>query len=117
MSHYARTRLILVKQRSVLMVQTLVRIPAASPPTAAVLYPVQTIYPYLTFPQNSRSEATIREFGASESLQAAEPSKRLEARAAKPGTVSWLANWWNDAAYMTCRDHFGTPEVINVNQA
>ena len=55
-----------------------VRIPAAQPLT--VFYHSQTIYPYLTFPETFRSEATIREFAASESLQAAEPSKRLEAR-------------------------------------
>lgn len=78
MSHYARTRLIFVKQRFVMMGSAYPQQVPQQPLT--VFYHSQTIYPYLTFPENFRSEATIREFAASESLQAAESSKRLEAR-------------------------------------
>ena len=46
-----------------------------------------------------------------ESGQAAELQKRLEARAASPDMKNWLADWWNDAAYMAYRD----PVVVYVS--
>jgi len=51
----------------------------------------------------------VRGFGAS--AQAAELQRRLEARAAEPSTVNWLADWWNETAYMAYRDLV----VINVS--
>jgi carnitine O-acetyltransferase len=45
------------------------------------------------------------------SPQSAELQKRLEARAAEPGMLSWLSEWWNDVAYMGYRD----PVVVFVS--
>ncbi|KAJ5342610.1 hypothetical protein N7541_011734 [Penicillium brevicompactum] len=47
----------------------------------------------------SAVEAFIRPGGQGESLQ-----KRLEARAADPKIKNWLAEWWNQAAYLGYRD-------------
>jgi carnitine O-acetyltransferase len=41
----------------------------------------------------------------------AELQKRLEERAANPDIKNWLADWWNDVAYMAYRD----PVVVNVS--
>ena len=41
----------------------------------------------------------------------AELQKRLQARAADPATQNWLADWWNEAAYMGYRD----PVVVYVS--
>ncbi|KAF8272209.1 hypothetical protein EI94DRAFT_1718731 [Lactarius quietus] len=69
---------------------------------------LETIRPHLTSAEYARSENVVREFGMSP--QATELQKRLEARAAEPGTVNWLADWWKDA-YMAYRD----PVVFNVS--
>ena len=80
------------------------------PPLYSTLYKyLETIRPHLTTTEYARSEAVVREFGASP--RAAELQKRLEARAAEPGTVNWLADWWNNVAYMAFRD----PVVVNVS--
>ena len=80
------------------------------PPLSSTLAKyLESIRPHLTSAEYARSEATVREFGASP--RAAELQKRLEARAAEPGTVNWIADWWNDAAYMAYRD----PVVVNVS--
>ena len=80
------------------------------PPLSSTLSKyLETIRPHLTSTEYVRSEATVREFGASP--RGAELQKRLEARAAEPGTVNWLADWWNDVAYMAYRD----PVVVNVS--
>ena len=80
------------------------------PPLSSTLSKyLETVRPHLTSTEYVRSEATVREFGASP--RAAELQKRLEARAAEPGTVNWLADWWNDVAYMAYRD----PVVVNVS--
>ncbi|KAH8998487.1 acyltransferase ChoActase COT CPT [Lactarius akahatsu] len=81
-------------------------VPALSSTLAKYL---ESIRPHLTPAEYARSEAAVREFGASP--RAAELQKRLEARAAEPGTVNWIADWWNDAAYMAYRD----PVVVNVS--
>ena len=80
------------------------------PPLSSTLSKyLESIRPHLTSSEYARSEAVVREFGASP--RAAELQKRLEARAAEPGTVNWLADWWNDVAYMAYRD----PVVVNVS--
>jgi carnitine O-acetyltransferase len=80
------------------------------PPLSSTLSKyLETIRPHLTSTEYARSEAVVREFGASP--RGAELQKRLEARAAEPGIVNWLADWWNDVAYMAYRD----PVVVNVS--
>ncbi|KAH9969706.1 acyltransferase ChoActase/COT/CPT [Russula dissimulans] len=78
------------------------------PPLASTLAKyLETIRPHLTPAEYARSESTVRAFGAS--AHAAELQRRLEERAA--GTVNWLADWWNETAYMAYRE----PVVVNVS--
>lgn len=78
------------------------------PPLASTLAKyLETIRPHLSPAEYARSESAVRAFGAS--AQAAELQRRLEARAS--GTVNWLADWWNETAYMAYRD----PVVVNVS--
>jgi carnitine O-acetyltransferase len=70
---------------------------------------LETIRPLLTDAEYVKSQATAQEF--LESPQAAELQKRLEARATDPSIKNWLADWWNDAAYMGYRD----PVVVYVS--
>jgi len=78
------------------------------PPLASTLAKyLETIRPHLTPAEYTRSESTVRAFGAS--AHAVELQRRLEERAA--GTVNWLADWWNETAYMAYRD----PVVVNVS--
>ncbi|KAI0297636.1 acyltransferase ChoActase/COT/CPT [Russula brevipes] len=78
------------------------------PPLASTLAKyLETIRPHLSPAEFARSEYAVRAFGAS--AQAAELQRRLEARAS--GTVNWLADWWNETAYMAYRD----PVVVNVS--
>jgi carnitine O-acetyltransferase len=80
------------------------------PPLSSTLAKyLETIRPHLTPTEYARSESAVREFGTS--AQATELQRRLEARAAQPGTVNWLADWWNEVAYMAYRD----PVVVNVS--
>ena len=80
------------------------------PPLASTLAKyLETVRPHLTPSEYAHSESTVRAFGAS--AQAVELQRRLEARAAEPATVNWLADWWNETAYMAYRD----PVVVNVS--
>ena len=89
------------------------------PPLSSTLTKyIDTIHPHLTPAEYARSESTVRAFGAS--TQAQELQRRLEARAGgtpRAGTVegtvnvNWLADWWNEAAYMAYRE----PVVVNVS--
>ncbi|KZT73967.1 acyltransferase ChoActase/COT/CPT [Daedalea quercina L-15889] len=70
---------------------------------------LETVQPHLTPEQYSKTQAAVKAFADSElgkELQA-----RLEARAREPGMQSWLADWWNDVAYMGYRD----PVVVYVS--
>ena len=80
------------------------------PPLSSTLAKyLETIRPHLTPAEYARSEFAVRKFGASP--EAAELQRRLEGRAAERGTVNWLADWWNEVAYMAYRD----PVVVNVS--
>ena len=57
----------------------------------------------------SKTKVIVQEFV--ESALAKELQKRLEARAADPNVKNWLADWWNDVAYMAYRD----PVVVYVS--
>ncbi|KAI0051392.1 acyltransferase ChoActase/COT/CPT [Auriscalpium vulgare] len=70
---------------------------------------LETARPHLTTAEYVRTEAAVRAFGASP--LAAELQKRLEARASQSDIKNWLADWWNDAAYMGYRDSV----VVNVS--
>jgi carnitine O-acetyltransferase len=68
---------------------------------------LDTIRPHLTSAEYARSESTVRAFGAS--AQGQELQRRLEARRAVE--VNWLADFWNETAYMAYRE----PVVVNVS--
>jgi carnitine O-acetyltransferase len=70
---------------------------------------LETIRPLLTDAEYAKSQATAQEF--LKSPLAAQLQERLEARAADPSLNNWLADWWNDAAYMGYRD----PVVVYVS--
>ncbi|KDN41016.1 hypothetical protein RSAG8_07722, partial [Rhizoctonia solani AG-8 WAC10335] len=57
----------------------------------------------------AKTETAVADFVKSD--QAKELQKRLQDRAATPGIENWLADWWNDAAYMGYRD----PVVVFVS--
>jgi carnitine O-acetyltransferase len=70
---------------------------------------LESVRPHVDDAAFAKTEAAVNEFVAS--AQGAELQKRLEARAAEPGTKNWLSEWWNDAAYMGYRD----PVVVFVS--
>ena len=78
------------------------------PPLASTLSKyLDTIRPHLTPADYARSESMVRAFGAS--AQAQELQRRLEAR--RTVEVNWLADFWNETAYMAYRE----PVVVNVS--
>jgi carnitine O-acetyltransferase len=78
------------------------------PPLASTLSKyLDTIRPHLTPAEYACSESTVRAFGAS--AQAQELQRWLEAR--RKVEVNWLADFWNEAAYMAYRE----PVVVNVS--
>ena len=80
------------------------------PPLSSTLSKyLETLRPHLSPAEYARSESTVRAFGASK--QAEELQRRLEARASDEGVVNWLADWWNEMAYMAFRE----PVVVNVS--
>ena len=70
---------------------------------------LETVQPHLTPDEFAKTSSAIKAFG--ESAFGAELQKRLEARRAEPGMKNWLADWWNDVAYMSYRD----PVVVYVS--
>ena len=83
------------------------------PLTSTLTKYLETIRPHLTPSEYAHSESVVRAFGAS--TQGAELQRRLEERAATAaepgGMANWLADWWNEAAYMAYRD----PVVVYVS--
>ena len=70
---------------------------------------LETVQPHLTKEQFAKTQAAVQAFAGSE--QAKVLQERLKDRAAQPGVASWLADWWNDVAYMGYRD----PVVVFVS--
>lgn len=70
---------------------------------------IESVRPHLINSEFATTQSIVNEF--LKSNQAAELQKRLEARAAEPGTKNWLSDWWNETAYMGYRD----PVVVNVS--
>jgi carnitine O-acetyltransferase len=87
---------------------SLPRLPVPTLTSTASKY-LETVRPHLTSSEFSSIQTAMKEFLESE--QSAELQRRLEARAADPSVKNWLADWWNDAAYMNYRD----PVVVNVS--
>jgi carnitine O-acetyltransferase len=87
---------------------SLPRLPVPTLSSTASKY-LETVRPHLTPSEFLSTKSTVKEFV--ESGQAAELQKRLEARAGDPNVKNWLADWWNEAAYMGYRD----PVVVYVS--
>ncbi|KAF8500895.1 acyltransferase ChoActase/COT/CPT [Russula emetica] len=86
------------------------------PPLASTISKyLETLRPHLSPAEYARSESKLRAFGASK--QAEELQRRLEARASDSDSVegvvnvNWLADWWDETAYMAFRE----PVVVNVS--
>src|SRR2546423_3363729 len=64
---------------------------------------LKSIHPLLTKDEYAASEKAVAEFqkegGLGQTLQ-----KRLLARRDDPKHKSWIYEWWNDVAYLSCRD-------------
>ncbi|KAJ1988385.1 Carnitine O-acetyltransferase mitochondrial [Coemansia spiralis] len=63
---------------------------------------LKTVEPLLSKESFAKTKKIVEEFG--QSAQGKELQRRLEARAAEPGRVNWLEEWWNDLSYMGYRD-------------
>lgn len=87
---------------------SLPRLPVPTLSSTASKY-LETVRPHLSESEFATTQSTVHEF--LKSTQAAELQKRLEARAADPHVKNWLADWWNNAAYMGYRD----PVVVFVS--
>ncbi|KAF9523928.1 acyltransferase ChoActase/COT/CPT [Crepidotus variabilis] len=70
---------------------------------------LETVQPLLTSEEYSKTKTAVSSFLTSP--LAAELQKRLKDKADAPETVSWLSEWWNEAAYMGYRD----PVVVYVS--
>ena len=80
------------------------------PPLASTVSKyLETVKPHLTDAEYATIRARAQAFLTSP--LAGELQRRLEARAADPGVKNWLADWWNEVAYMGYRD----PVVVFVS--
>ncbi|KAN0087713.1 Acyltransferase ChoActase/COT/CPT [Tylopilus felleus] len=70
---------------------------------------LESVKPHLSDAEYTTTHARSYAFLASP--LAAELQRRLESRAADPAVKNWLADWWNEVAYMAYRD----PVVVFVS--
>jgi carnitine O-acetyltransferase len=70
---------------------------------------LESVKPHLSDTAFANTQAVVKSFLSSP--QALELQTRLQAHADQPGMKNWLADWWNDAAYMGYRD----PVVVFVS--
>lgn len=87
---------------------SLPRLPVPSLSETAKKY-LESVRPHVTDAEYAKTQSAVETFVASP--QATELQKRLEVRAADPNVKNWLADWWNDLAYMGYRD----PVVVFVS--
>lgn len=87
---------------------SLPRLPVPPLSSTAAKY-LETVRPHLTPEELSKTTSIVKSFV--ESDLGRELQKRLESRAADPNVKSWLADWWNETAYMGYRD----PVVVFVS--
>jgi len=70
---------------------------------------LETVQPHLTSAEFERTQSVVKSFVQSDLGKRLQ--ERLQARAADPDIKNWLADWWNDVAYMAYRD----PVVVYVS--
>lgn len=87
---------------------SLPRLPVPTLTSTGAKY-LETVRPHLTPLEYERTQSIVKSFVQSDLGKKLQ--ERLQARAANPDTKSWLADWWNDVAYMAYRD----PVVVYVS--
>ncbi|PPQ86322.1 hypothetical protein CVT25_005622 [Psilocybe cyanescens] len=87
---------------------SLPRLPVPTLESTCAKY-LETAQPLLTKEEYTKTKSAVSSFLSSP--LASELQKRLKDRAAAPETLSWLSDWWNEAAYMGYRD----PVVVYVS--
>ncbi|KAI0074058.1 acyltransferase ChoActase/COT/CPT [Panus rudis PR-1116 ss-1] len=87
---------------------SLPRLPVPPLQSTAAKY-LETVQPHLSPAEFSKTQAVVKSFLQSEQAQVLQ--SRLQARATEPGVRNWLADWWNETAYMGYRD----PVVVYVS--
>lgn len=70
---------------------------------------LETVQPLLTPDEFLKTKSVVEDFVQSPLAKTLQ--ERLQARADEPGMKNWLADWWNDVAYMGYRD----PVVVFVS--
>src|SRR5258708_21629015 len=93
--------------------KSLPNLPVPSVSSTAAKY-LETVRPHLTDGEYAETRKAVDEFVSSSHV--AELQKRLQQRA--EGTDSWLSAWWNDVAYMGCREcmfRWRTCDAYNFN--
>lgn len=87
---------------------SLPRLPVPTLSSTGAKY-LETVKPHLTPTEFERTQNVVKSFVQSELGRKLQ--ERLQARAANPDVKNWLADWWNDVAYMAYRD----PVVVYVS--
>ncbi|TCD70509.1 Carnitine O-acetyltransferase mitochondrial [Steccherinum ochraceum] len=87
---------------------SLPRLPVPALSSTAAKY-LESVQPHLTAEEFATTRQVVEKFLQSD--QSKQLQERLQQRAADPNNKSWLAEWWNDAAYMGYRDTV----VVNVS--
>ena len=88
--------------------ESLPRLPVP-PLSSTIAKYLETVQPHLTPAEIAKTKESANAFEKSALGQ--ELQKRLQSRREEPGMKNWLADWWNDAAYMGYRD----PVVVFVS--
>jgi carnitine O-acetyltransferase len=87
---------------------SLPRLPVPTLSSTGAKY-LETVQPHLTPLEFGRTQSIVQSFVQSELGKKLQ--ERLQTRAADPDVKNWLAEWWNDVAYMAYRD----PVVVYVS--
>jgi len=87
---------------------SLPRLPVPTLSSTGTKY-LETVRPHLTPTEFERTQSVVKSFIQSDLGK--QLQERLQARAADPDIKNWLADWWNDVAYMAYRD----PVVVYVS--
>ena len=88
--------------------ESLPRLPVPTLSSTGANY-LETVKPHLTPTEFEHTQNVVKSFVQSDLGKKLQ--ERLKARAADPDIKNWLADWWNDVAYMAYRD----PVVVYVS--
>ena len=87
---------------------SLPRLPVPTLSSTGAKY-LETVRPHLTPAEFERTQSIVKSFVQSDLGKRLQ--ERLKVRATNPDIKNWLADWWNDVAYMAYRD----PVVVYVS--